>query len=263
MFVPLVAMLCAEKNSYCANVLKWTEPTNLAISKWSYTQEEAEELATKNRCVLLFFPVPWDGPAFFKESRKNFHEKCINGWEDWLVADEAFSYKHWQLSNLQYFAKEALEKNAQDCHSKEYNEWLKNKAVYYNNGFYEWEEKHYPLEERWMYKPLRGIKECIEIINKNCKTLYTASMKEGVDGGTRSGSCTIVERKGKYIAFGEGGEICYSDCMSFYMFWQEDSLEELKKKLERNHFKLKSANEDANERFVRFVKRHNPEEFSL
>ena len=256
--VPVIAMLCSKDMAkYNFRVILWSAPTKLAISLDHYSIEQVEELAARHKHITMFYPVKYDSPAFYIDNRDMFEVKQNSIFSSWIVAKEKeFDFNHWQLRDIQYRAKKALEEQSQDCHSKEYKIWLEEQAVYYNNGFYEADKRH--GWEKTSYK------DTAEKIAGGCKLIYEASEERWDKYSHASSWANIIKRKDKIIVYGNGEDICGSDWMNYYVFWLFDTEEEMKTRMKT--WKIsKVENKDVTEDFIEFLN-HNPkakEKFQL
>ena len=246
MFVPVIAMACKEKDSnHFAHAIQWAAPTKLAVSCDYYSLEEIERAAEKRRCPMVFLPGRfYEDPQFYKDNSDKFKEITVKGFYQWRIASPEFDFNHWELQRLQDFAKEALEKQTQDVHSKEWQKWLTEQAVYYNNGFYEADLRH-----GW---GKTSIEDSVEIISGGCQLLYSAAEERWDKYSHATAWATVIKRKGKFIVYGEGCDVCGSDWLDFNVFYVFETEEEMFSRMKTWNFKKKES-KDVTQDFLNFV----------
>ena len=254
MFVPVIAMLCTEEDAkYSACIIRWASPTKLAISKSFYSLEEVEKMAAAHRCVNIFFPTRYDGPAFLKDQADKFELKTTASWHSWYIAKEGFNFAHWQLKSLQYRAQKALERQSQDVHSREYLDWINDRAVFYNNGFYD-----YIVRNAW---PELGVKAISACVGKNYDELCRVHEHKSHEYGETNAWAKAIKLGDKYIVYGTGTDTCASDWLNFKIFWVFNSAAEMMDTLGRKEFACKEITEPGTiTDLLDFVRRNNLEE---
>lgn len=254
MFTPVIAMLCTKEDAkYNARIIRWASPTKLAISKGYYSLEEVEKMAEDHRCVYIFFPTRYDGPAFLKDQADKFEFNTIKSWYGWYIAKEGFDFTHWELKGLQYQAKKALERQSQDVHSREYLDWINDRAIFYNNGFYD-----YTVRNAW---PELGVKAISACVGKKYDELCYVHKHRSHEYGETDAWAKAARLGDKYIVYGTGTDTCASDWLDFKIFWIFNSEAEMMETLDKKEFVCKKVTETGTVAdLLKFVHRNNLEE---
>ena len=249
MFIPVVVMLCVPNDmKFGAQLLVWPEKTRLGITVDYKSEEDAQRLADKLDAVL----IAGSYSRFYTDQHEHFSRKGIM-FNEYLVADESYNYKHWQLSEIKWKAKKEDEARTQDVHSREYTEWLKERSEYYNNGFYDYAKKN-----DCKLSSLRAVKACV---GKKYKELYSVHEHKHDTYSEMDAWATAVQFGNKYIIYGTGGESCGSDWMNFHLFWVYDTEAEMMETLNKDSFKYSPVKEQSPvSELFQFVSKHNLEE---
>ena len=190
-------------------------------------------------------------PDFIDEQLEHFIE-TVKNYTVWYIADEKFDYNHNSLLYWQIKAEMLYKENTQDCHSKDFKQWLEDRAVYYNNGFYEFEQRNYCKT-----KSLEFVKTCI---SKKYYELFSVHQHEYHEYGFSDLQATAVKFGNKYIMFGTSSDTCGSDWIDSYLFWVFNTEEEMMKAIQHKNFVCKQIEKQHNaSEMFEFISNHKLE----
>lgn len=224
----------------------------LYISQYREYADEIKQLAEENMVPFIWQRFSsYDNlvPEFVRNQEPRY-ENSIPGFE-WKFFYEFNIDKipfHWKWAAEKY-----IEENSQDVHSKEYLNWIADRSVFYNNGFYD-----YAVHNNCIMSDIKAVKACI---GKTYEELYTVHEHKSDEHGFMNADATAVRFGDKYIIYGTGGEVCASDWMNFRVFWVYASESEMMETLQRKGFSYKKIEKPSKvSRFFKFIKTHNMED---
>ena len=224
----------------------------LYVSRYREYADEIKQLADKN-----IMPFIWQRFSDYS----NLAPSCVRNQEpryrDSIPGFEEKYFYEFDLNAVPYHwrwaAEKYIEENSQDVHSKEYLNWIADRSVFYNNGFYD-----YAVRNNCAMTTIEVVKACM---GKTYEELYTVHEHRSDEYGFMDAYTTAVRLGDKYIIYGTGGEVCSSDWMNFRVFWVYTSETEMMETLQSEGFSYKKIEKPSKvSRFFEFIKTHNMED---
>lgn len=193
---------------------------------------------------------------------ENITPKCVRdqkpGYQNSILAFDFECFYVFNINEIPFSwerqAKEYIQNNSQDTHSKEYHKWLEEQAIYYNNGFYDADKRH-----GWEKTSYR---DTVERISGGCILLYSAKEDRWDEYSHATAWAKIIKRQNKYVVYGIGGVTCGSDWMNYSIFFTFDSEEKLNEKMKTWQL-TKEDNRDVTVDFIEFINKNLKTEFRL
>lgn len=225
----------------------WINRNSIAY-RWSYDEGLATQMASHYNAVKMEVKLNyWDTLTWMDI-------KCIpckfKG--HWCVVDitkiEENRIKLF-LADIQYKAEKEYAECSQDTHSQDFKQWVEDRSNYYNNGFYEYSQKH--------NIKTKDIRTVSDIINKRFNKMYVCYEHKSDKYSDVDSTFTIAKYGNKYIVYGEGTDSCGSDWMNFFIFRTYDKLEDvMEKELHRPTVRFEEAEGTDVLELYSFAERH-------
>lgn len=240
-FYPVVFVI-ADPLYYKEDVVIWTSKNTVSYTRFDDAQWMSQAIAREYNVVAISPEFAFSDEEHWWDIKHSPAHSAKDPWgQIWRTVDIT---NYWEDDNTKYFlsyiqwqAKKEYDEYSQDVHSQEYKTWLQDRAVFYNNGFYEYSLTH--------SIKTRDVKTVSDTINARYEELYTCSEYkiEKYSGvySEKDSSFTIAKYNGKIVVFGTGTDECGSDWLEFCIFHVYDKLEDVDA-LKRPTVHVKKAN---------------------